>query len=182
MIIDTAGREHENNNVSVRNAYGFELDSPAEFQISELRQFANKRSRESTHAKKELFIWPTSPILIPPIIREGNSPIDSYLLRIAKGFFDKVYSDSHALIDSLAICTKNLSRIHTHIRIQNTRMYRVLFLSTPNKRATEALLSPFLTYRWQCYNRRYLVDRYLSKYNRIILSRNIKLFKFIYFL
>lgn len=48
-------------------------------------------------------------------------------------FFDKVYSDSHALIDSLAICMKTFT--YAWIRI---REYVSHSLSTPNKRATES--------------------------------------------
>lgn len=136
MIIKTVGRECECDNVSVRNVYGFGFDSPVKFWICEFRQLANKRSRESTHAEKGLFIWPTFPILIPPIIRKGSSPIGSYLLRIAKGFFSTRYTATRTRL--LIPSRYAWKPLHTH-GYEYARMCRVSYsLSTPNKRATES--------------------------------------------
>jgi len=100
------------------------------------------QARVNACEKKRLFIWSPSPILIPPIIREGSEPsmlIGSYLLRIAKGFFSTRYRQlASALIDSFAICTKTF---HAWARI---RAYvHASFLSTPNKRAAESCYLPF---------------------------------------
>lgn len=110
MTIDCS--QCKSDKVCVHNAHGSRFDSLSCRSASSVSSQINQ-ARVNAREKKGLFIWYPSPILIPPIIREGSEPsslpIGSYLLRIAKGFFSTRYRQlASALIDSPAICTKTI--------------------------------------------------------------------------
>lgn len=114
------------------------------FVSSRINEAESQRTR-----KKGLFIWPTSPILIPTIIRKGSPPIGSYLLQIAKGFFSTRYTAR--LARALLILSRYARKPFTHARIRIRIPTCVCIASYSYRLRTKgrlkAPLSPFLTYR-----------------------------------
>lgn len=141
--LSIAGRQRVETHVYNAAHMASDLTPVANFDLwaspSALADKRNAKVNTGEKKKKELFIRPPSPILIPPIIRKGRAnPSAVIFCKIVKGFFDKVRGDSRALIDSLsAICTETF-----HARDACVCM-RELFLSVPNKRTTESYCLPF---------------------------------------
>lgn len=99
-------------------------------------ELADKRSRESTHAKKRTFHLAYVSHFNSAYNPQGELAHRQLSSANREGlFFDKVYSDSHAFIDSLAIRTKTFR--YTRMEYEYV-CFASYSLSTPNKRATES--------------------------------------------